>query len=654
MDNTGLTNPAQADVPVRDDFNGARFVSIERGQKAPKTKDWTESTLSLNDLQPLLNAGMGNAGIILGEASGGIVDIDFDCPEAVLLAPFFLPETLGFGRKSNPRSHLLFKLIGTIGETKQFRHKGKMLVELRSTGGQTVFPGSQHHTGELIEWTGKGDEAITKIAYEELAIAVRKIAAASLLVQDWSKGSRHDAALALAGGLLRAGWSEGDAEQFVAAIATAAGDDDVSNRVKGIITSAAKLDDGEKATGFPKLASIFGDEVVTSLLKFLGIGRKGQTARKGGDSGDGGSTRKVAELIKCIEDAELFNVPGEPINTGTFMTVPVDGHKETYRIGSEECKAWLRFRYHQETGDDIGSPNTMQNAIETIRSKAFFSPQKHKTFVRVGAADGKFYYDLGDDLWRVVEIDAEGWRILTDSPVKFIRSRGYEAQADPERGGNIKDLRRFINVSDEDDWVLLVGWIISTFGYRPEGAYANLCLTGTQDASKSTATRLIRLLVDPNTVPLRHLPKEGRDLMVSARHNWLPAYDNISTIPEAMSDALCRLATGGGQSSRENYSDGDEFVFEARRPVIMNAIGDVVTRPDLVDRTISIEMPPLDDSARMTEAALYAEYRKVVPGILGAIFDAVSMAVRESPNVKLPRLPRMADLTEFVTAAEPA
>lgn len=636
---------------------GMQFLYMQRGSKNPGSilgKGWDNSRFTKANLIAAFGAVELNIGLLLGEPSGGIVDVDLDCKEAVALAPMLLPATRTWGRKSNPNSHYLYKLSGKVGSTVKFQRKRETFIELRSTGAQTIYPGSLNPEdgGEFIEWTGTGEESIAELAYDDLLRCVKQIAAASLIVRHYPTTSRHDAMLALAGGLLRAEWSAEEAGRFIHAIATASNDDEPKNRLDGIATSEKRLDNGDTAKGFPALADIIGEDVVADVRKWLNI----SPAKKetGGDGGSGGGTRKVGELIKLAEDWELFSIEGEPINTGTLMTVPVGGHKETYRIGSEESKAYLRLMYNQKTGDDIGSPNTMQAVIETLRSKAFFSPVKHKTFVRVGEADGKLYYDLGDDLWRVVEIDAEGWRILDESPVKFIRSRGYAAQVTPEHGGSIKDLRRFINVADESDWSLMVGWLISSFGYRPEGAYANLCLTGTQDASKSTATRLIRMLVDPNKTPLKNLPKEGRDLFVSARHNWLPAYDNVSTIPEALSDAFCRLATGGGQSSRENYTDGEEFSFEARRPVIMNAIGDVVTRPDLVDRTICIEMPSLDDSERKTEAALYADYRLAMPGILGAVFDALSTAIRELPNVKLPRLPRMADLTEFVTAAESA
>jgi hypothetical protein len=165
---------------------------------------------------------------------------------------------------------------------------------------------------------------------------------------------------------------------------------------------------------------------------------------------------------------------------------------------------------------------------------------------------------------------------------------------------------------------------------------------------------MIRLLVDPSTVPVRSAPKEERDLMVGAKNNWLLAFDNLSYIPESLSDALCRLSTGGGQASRELYKNGDEFVFDVMRPVVMNGIEELATRPDLADRTLSIFLPPIKDDERKDEKSLYAEYQAVLPRVLGAIFDAVSVAIKNLPNTHMEKLPRMADAAKFVTAAEEA
>ncbi len=357
---------------------------------------------------------------------------------------------------------------------------------------------------------------------------------------------------------------------------------------------------------------------------------------------------KKDELVKLAAHTDLFCEP-DGKSDKAFATVPVGDHFETYWVNSAEFRLWLTNEFYKTHGEAV-SNQPMQDALNTLAAKAYFSGAKHRVFIRVAEQNGKFYYDLGDESWRVVEIDSEGWRILDRSAVKFIRPSSYKSQVTPVKGGSINELKRFINVTSEDDWTLLVGWLISSF--RPSGPYALLSMAGTQDAAKSTTTKMIRMLVDPSTVLVRAQPKEERDLMVGAKNNWLLAFDNLSFLSESLSDALCRVSTGGGQANRELYKNGDEHVFDVMRPIVMNGIEELATRPDLADRTINVFLPSLKDDERKDEKVLYAEYEEIVPRVLGAIFDVLSVAIRNLPNTHLDKLPRMADVARFVTAAE--
>ncbi len=178
----------------------------------------------------------------------------------------------------------------------------------------------------------------------------------------------------------------------------------------------------------------------------------------------------------------------------------------------------------------------------------------------------------------------------------------------PVQDGNIEELRGFLNLGTDDDqpnqWRLLVGWLLMAL--RPTGPYPVLCLYGEQGSAKSTAVRMLRSLVDPNTSPLRAEPRDTRDLAIAASNQWCVSLDNLSRIPVWLSDALCRLATGGGFSTRELYSDGEEYVFDGQRPVILNGITEIATRGDLMDRALVITLPPIPDEKRLPERELCA------------------------------------------------
>jgi hypothetical protein len=218
-------------------------------------------------------------------------------------------------------------------------------------------------------------------------------------------------------------------------------------------------------------------------------------------------------------------------------------------------------------------------------------------------------------------------------------------------GGKIGDLRPFLNVGDDHDYHLLVCWILSAL--RNFGPYPVLVITGEQGSAKSTFTEVLKRILDPSAAPRRSLPRNEQDLFISAQNAHVLAFDNVSGIPDWLSDALCRLATGGGHASRLLWTNFDEAVIDAVRPVILNGIGEMVSRPDLADRAIFLRLPTIPEAERRPEGELMAAFEKALPRILGALYDAVAHGLRMLPETKLVSLPRMADFALWATACEP-
>ena len=289
--------------------------------------------------------------------------------------------------------------------------------------------------------------------------------------------------------------------------------------------------------------------------------------------------------------------------------------------------------------------------ILALQGLAKYEGAEHPVFIRLAEKDGNIYLDLGNDKWGVVEITAEGWNVISNPPVKFVRPRSLLTLPKPERGGSIGELSRFINVKD-DDRILVVGFLL--YCLNPNGPFPILIVQGEQGSAKSTFGRVIRSLIDPSSAMLRSAPKSEQDLMIAAQNGWLLSFDNLSNLSPAMSDSLCRLATGGGLSTRKLYTDGEESIFEATRPICLNGITEFATRDDLLDRALIVKLPSIPPSKRMEEKVFWAEFKEVRPKILGALLDGVSAALKNIPDVKLAELPRMADFAKFATAAEPA
>jgi hypothetical protein len=251
-----------------------------------------------------------------------------------------------------------------------------------------------------------------------------------------------------------------------------------------------------------------------------------------------------------------------------------------------------------------------------------------------------------------VEIGADGWRIVAEPPVRFRRPSGLLPLPRPEAGGSVEELRPFVNVATDDDWHLLVGWLLHTL--RPTGPYAVLGLHGEQGSAKSTTSKVLRMLVDPNVALVRAEPRELRDFMIAANNSLVVAFDNLSYLQAWQSDALCRLATGGGFATRELYTDAEEVIFETMRPVLLNGIGEAATRSDLIDRSVLLDLPNVPEDARRDEETFWAEFERVRPHILGALLNTTATAIRMLPVTHLERKPRMADFALWVTAAESA
>jgi hypothetical protein len=299
-------------------------------------------------------------------------------------------------------------------------------------------------------------------------------------------------------------------------------------------------------------------------------------AEESGEAGGRGPTQADI-LIDLAQSAELFHTPD---GTG-FADLDINGHRETWPIRAKGFRRWLARSFFGATG---GAPSSeaLQSALNVIEAKAHFDAPERVVHMRVGGLDGRLYLDLGDETWRAVEIDATGWRVIDNPPVRFRRTAGMQPLPMPAPGGSVEKLRSFLNVQSDTDFVLVIAWALAVLRYC--GPYPILVLAGEQGSAKSTFSKMLRALLDPNTAPLRALPREDRDLFIAANNGHLLSFDNVSGLPAWISDTLCRLATGGGFAVRQLYTDQDEALFDAQRPVILNGIEDIVTRPDLADR----------------------------------------------------------------------
>ena len=258
---------------------------------------------------------------------------------------------------------------------------------------------------------------------------------------------------------------------------------------------------------------------------------------------------------------ELFHT----LSGVAFADFITDGHRETWPIRSKHFRNWLRRSYYQSTGAAAGAA-VIGSALNLLEARAQFDAPERAVNIRVAEHAGRLYLDLADEHWRAVAIGPDGWRVLGCPPVRFRRSPGMLPLPVPERGASVEALRSFLNLSNQNDFVLIVAWLLAAL--RSGGPYPLLAISGEQGSAKTvlSLSKLLRALVDPNVAAVRALPREERELMISANNGHLLAFDNLSSLSSWLSDALCRLASGGSFAVRQLYTDDAEVLFQAARP----------------------------------------------------------------------------------------
>ena len=651
---TALSHPISTpDAATEYTRAGYRVVPVPFRAKNPGIKGWNKLRLAIVDLPHYFKAERQNIGMLLGEPSGWIVDVDLDHERAIELADTFLPKTTAiFGRPGKPRSHRLYRAARPVKSkqwvTKDAREKKQSIVELRSTGLQTVVPPSTHESGELISWESSEwhpadvDPDVLIESLERLAWAVREPSVRGALEDACSEPRMKQPAIddrfrrCIADmKLIKAhDGKDGSRRLLAAACRTVEWDLDDARAVACIRAYGIHAP-------FPREWS--NTEILNRVRSAedkctRGLKVNGAPFPRGRSQATG--------LVELCKHMELFHD-----DDASYATLSVNDHLETLSIRGKAFRRWLS-RSHFQLDGVVPGGQALVDAINVLDGKALFEGKQRAVHVRLANHDGALYVDLADEQRRMVRVGSDGWELVTDAPVRFRRPRGMHALPVPVAEGSLQGLREFINLERDDDFILLLSWLVGT--YRAGQPCPVLAFNSEQGSGKSTASRILRLLIDPNAAPIRAEPGDVRDLMIAASNSLVVAMDNLSRVPDWLSDAICRLSTGGGFSTRVLYENDEEVIFNALRPVIINGIEELGTRSDLLDRTIRLNLPPIPEEMRQPEQFIYDKFEKARPKLFGALLGAVSTAMRHFDQVPLGCLPRMADFARWAVAAESA
>lgn len=262
-----------------------------------------------------------------------------------------------------------------------------------------------------------------------------------------------------------------------------------------------------------------------------------------------------------------------------YVEVSRHGRKETLLVASETYARLLRVRYRRAHGR-VSKAEWVKNATDMLCALAVEEGEEIPVYVRLAHVGGKLYIDLADRERHVVEIGPDGYRVLeTEAPARFLRTDKMLPLPIPQPGGSLEDLRPFVNV-EEEDFPLLIGAILGML--QPDGTLPVLSIIGGDGRAKTCLAIIILMLIDPSIIKGCAPPENNEDLVLAVQQRWVYFIDNLSEIKPWLSDALCRLATGGATERRTKYKDRDTTVILAKRPVLTTSIIDVVRAADLI------------------------------------------------------------------------
>lgn len=620
---------------------GWRVIPIPFKSKAPRLKGWQKLRLTEKELPKWFNCAAQNLGVLLGEPSSWVVDIDLDDARCVERAAEFLPPTPAvFGRAGKPRSHWIYRVTAPV-EPEKHNGEAGMLAELRATGCQTVFPPSVHPTGERIEWE-QPDAEPAVVNPETLRAAVRALADAVKGERGAAKrpadatpttptpGANGEAAACLRA-LLRmkmkkADGPDGSRRLFAAACQCVRFNLSDADAI-GAVRAYAQVQP------FPREWS--DADILDRVRDAERKAERGEALRRRDADGDeeedgGGRKPSAATAIVAIAE-ELFRFGQTP--DGEPFAVRIGGPNIAlmFRGSRDALRATLAGEYRRQSGK-VPSASALADALNVLAGAALGSPPE-PVALRLAAHDGSVVLDLGGADGRAVVVRPDGWEVVQTSPVLFRRTALTAALPEPTRGGDIEELRAFLNADDES-WLLLVAWLVAAL--IPDIPHPILLLSGQQGTGKTTAARLLLRLIDAATAETRSAPRDPEQWAVAAAGSWCVIIDNISHIGEWFSDSLCKAVTGDGWVRRKLYTDGELAVLNFRRVVVLTSIDAGALRGDLGRRLVRVELEPIDLGRRRDETGLHADFAARRPAILGALFDLLARVLAELPKVRLP------------------
>lgn len=291
-----------------------------------------------------------------------------------------------------------------------------------------------------------------------------------------------------------------------------------------------------------------------------------------------------------------------------------------------------------------------KEAKKHLKSKAELDEYRQTDCLRTALDSGEFLIDTRLNPERYIAIRKGDWAFSKESEVVFHRPLGMLPLPDPKRGGDHNLLWKYVNLATANDRLLFLNWLLSSM--IASQSYAIAFLRGQQGCGKSTSASFARQFIDPQEAPKRNKPSSVADMMAHAEDQFLLFYDNVSKIPDWMSDLLCLLSEGAGhREGRKGRGEGGADT-ETRRPIVITSIANVLTKGDVLDRSLIFDLSPIPAENRRSREEMQIAFRKDAPAIYGGLLTLLAKTLSKESEVRTKVLPRMADHARMGIALE--
>lgn len=329
-----------------------------------------------------------------------------------------------------------------------------------------------------------------------------------------------------------------------------------------------------------------------------------------------------------------------------------DGERlKTFLINSNSWQDWIiRFLRSRSLKLTEYQRKELNSELMALSSE---SDSKRPVYVRIGKLENDIYIDLNNEEYEVVKINSEGFSIVKDPEVPFVRPAKQRPLPRPIRTQK-KELLRLIESifpTKDNEHLLILAFLLKCL-LRDSGAYAILVLEGQQGSGKTILSGRLKSIIDPSEPASYSPPKNSDDIIVASAHSYLLMFDNISGFDGEMADVFCRLSTGGGISKRKLYKDDEEAFYKLHRPCIINGISEPSDRADFLDRCVTIELEPIKDKNRISESELNTQFERILPQINGGLYGLLSECLKILPGISTSNLPRMTEFARLGIAIE--